>query len=72
MGSDEDFIYFPMSGSKDNVLVVYDWNGNYVTTVTVPMSHESESMFWVNGKYYIAYNTNGEAVYETDFEIIFQ
>ena len=72
MGSDEDFIYFPMSGGKDNVLVVYDWNGNYVTTVTVPLSHESESMFWVNGKYYIAYNTNGEAVYETDFEIIFQ
>jgi len=30
MGSDDDFIYFPMSGHKDNILVVYDWNGNYV------------------------------------------
>ena len=72
MGSDEDYVYFPMSGSKDNVLVVYDWSGNYITTITVPVDHESESMFWVNNTYYIAYNTAGEAVYETVFEIIFE
>lgn len=72
MGSDEDFVYFPMSGKTDNVLVVYDWNGKYITTINVPMSHESESMFWVGGKYYIAYNTSGEACYETTFEIIFE
>ena len=72
MGSDEDYVYFPMSGSKDNVLVVYDWEGNYITTITVPVSHESESMFWVNNRYYIAYNTNGEAVYETTFEIVYE
>lgn len=72
MGSDEDFVYFPMSGKSDNVLVVYDWNGKYITTINVPMSHESESMFWVGGKYYIAYNTSGEACYETTFEIIFE
>jgi hypothetical protein len=72
MGCDDDYVYFPMSGSKDNVLVIYDWSGNYVATVNVPMSQESESMFWVNGKYYIAYNASGEAVYETTFEIIFE
>ena len=72
MGSDDDYIYFPMSGSKDNVLVVYDWEGKYVDTLTVPVSHESESMFWINDTYYIAYNTNGEAVYETVFEIIYE
>ncbi len=72
MGSDEDYIYFPMSGSKDNKLVVYDWNAKYVTTLTVPVDHESESMFWVNGRYYIAYNTAGEALYETVFEVVYQ
>ncbi len=72
MGSDDDFIYFPMSGSNDNKLVVYDWSGDYVATVTVPVDHESESMFWVNGKYYIAYNTNSEALYETEFKLIYE
>ena len=72
MGSDEDYVYFPMSGKKDNVLVVYDWEGKYITTITVPVSHESESMFWVNDTYYIAYNINGEAAYETTFEIMFE
>ncbi len=72
MGSDDDYIYFPMSGKDDNKLVVYDWNGKYVKTLTVPVDHESESMFWVNGKYYIAYNTNGEALYETEFVVVYQ
>ena len=72
MGSDEDYVYFPMSGKNDNVLVVYNWEGKYITTIQVPVSHESESMFWVNDTYYIAYNTNGEAVYKTTFEIIFE
>ena len=53
MGSDESYVYFPMSGSKDNVLVVYDWDGNYVTTLTVPTATESESMFYAAGKYYV-------------------
>ena len=72
MGSDEDYVYFPMSGKSDNVLVVYDWEGKYITTIKVPVSHESESMFWVNDTYYIAYNTNGEAAYKTVFEIMFE
>lgn len=71
MGSDDDYIYFPMSGKSDNKLVVYKWTGEYVTTITVPVSQESESMFCVNGKYYIAYNKSGEALYETRFEMIF-
>ncbi len=72
MGSDENYIYFPMSGKNDNKLVVYNWDSKYVTTLTIPVSHESESMFWVNGRYYIAYNTAGEALYETTFEILYQ
>ena len=72
MGSDEDFVYFPMSGSKDNVLVVYDWEGKYITTITVSVSYESESMFWVNDRYYVAYNHGGESLYELVFELYYQ
>lgn len=69
MGSDNKYIYFPMSGYNDNILVVYDWEGNYVTKVVIPVKMESESMFWVNGKYYIAYNSNGMPICENDFII---
>lgn len=72
MGSDDDYVYFPMSGSKDNKLVVYTWEGKHVTTLTITVDHESESMFWVNGKYYVAYNTAGEALYSLDFEILYE
>ena len=58
MGSDEDFIYFPMSpkgDNKDNILVVYDWSGNYVTTIHLDTDRESESMFVVDGEYYVSF-----------------
>ena len=66
MGSDENYIYYPMSNKwtsqrpfLDNILEVYDWDGNYITTVHIPLAMESESMFWAKGKYYVAYNNNG-------------
>ena len=66
MGSDENYIYYPMSNKwtsqrpfLDNILEVYDWDGNYITTLHIPLAMESESMFWANGKYYVAYNNNG-------------
>ena len=73
MGSDEDYIYFPMSGKNDNILQVYDWDGNYVTTITIPIDMESESLFWVNDTYYIAFNHSGsELLHRIDFYIIYQ
>lgn len=69
MGSDNKYLYFPMSGRDDNILVVYDWEGNYITKVVVPVKMESESMFWVNGKYYIAYNSGGMPINETNLII---
>lgn len=68
MGSDDNYIYFPMS-STDNILVVYDWDGNFVTKIHVPVNMESESMFWVNGKYYISYNSASMPICETEFII---
>lgn len=59
MGSDDKFIYFPMSGSKDNKLVVYDWDARYIMTLTVPVAMESESMFCVNGDHYVCFYCGG-------------
>ncbi|MBO5077438.1 MAG: hypothetical protein J5584_07600 [Clostridia bacterium] len=73
MGSDEDFIYFPMSpkgDNKDNILVVYDWSGNYVTTVHLDTDRESESMFVVNGEYYVSfYFGDGARLYRLKFYV---
>ena len=67
MGSDDDYLFFPMSGKSDNILVVYNWEGQYVTTIKIPMTEESESLFWVNGNYYVAYHVGGESFYLTTF-----
>ena len=71
MGSDEDFIYFPMSpkgDNKDNIFVVYDWSGEYVTTIHLDTDRESESMFMVNGDYYVNfYFGDGARLYKLVF-----
>ena len=59
MGSDDKYIYFPMSGSADNILMTYTWSGQYVTDVHLPTTYESESMFWVNGTYYVNFYQSG-------------
>ena len=69
MGSDEDYVFFPMSGAKDNILEVYDWEGNSAGTVKINMSEESESMFWTGGSYYVNFyaGRNGAVLYKLDF-----
>ena len=66
MGSDDSYVYFPMSGSKDNALVVYDWNGNYVKTLSIPLTIESESMFYAAGNYYVNFYSKGAQLYRID------
>ncbi len=63
MGSDDRYIYFPMSASGDNVIDVYDWEGQYVTTVHLPFSKESETMFYAAGDYYMNFNHSGSELY---------
>ena len=76
MGSDDDFIYFPMSGESDNLLEVYDWNGKFVTGIRIADKFESESFFWVNGKYYISYYKGaadpGAHLYELNLYIVYK
>lgn len=77
MGSDDKYLYFPMSNKwtderpfLDNIFDVYDWDGNHVAIVHIPVAMESESMFWVNGKYYVAYNNSSSmAICETVMKI---
>ena len=72
MGSDDNYIYFPMSkDDKQNVIVVYDWYGNYIRTIQSDVTREAESMFWVNGRYYFAHNyyKEGMNVWEGKFSI---
>ena len=64
MGSDDHYIYFPMSSSADNILVVYDWNGYYIATLKINLSMESESMFYAAGNYYVNFYSAGATLYK--------
>lgn len=71
MGSDDDYFYFPMSGSTNEVLV-YDWDTlKYIRTITIATSVECESMFELNGEYYINYykSGNGSELYRLDLTL---
>ena len=70
MGSDESYIYFPMSGSGQNILDTFDWDGNRVTQIILPTPHESESLFYVNGRHFVSFNYDGGTVYEIFFRAI--
>ena len=67
MGSDESYIYFPMSGAGQNILDTFDWEGNRVCQVILPTPHESESLFYVNGRHFVSFNYDGGTVYEIFF-----
>lgn len=70
MGSDETFIYFPMSGSGENILDTFNWEGERVAKIILPTPHESESLFYVNGRHFVSFNVNGTLVYEIFFRCI--
>ena len=67
MDSDENFIYMPMSnssaaGTNDNIILVFDWNGKLLDTITIPTRMESETMFNVNGVMYVSFNNHSSGV----------
>jgi len=61
VGTDDTYVYFPMSSSGANLIVAYDWDGNYVGEYLINFGMESESMFWVNNTYYMSFNNGGAA-----------
>jgi glutamine cyclotransferase len=62
MGSDEHYLYFPVSHSTKtkNLIIVFDWNGNQIKEVSLPEQHESQSIFTVGDDYYITFYHNGK------------
>lgn len=68
---DENYVYFPQVGEDymtDNCIVVYDWAGNYINTVTMKKFQEIESMFHWEDDWYLAFNYNGSIIYRADLE----
>ena len=68
MGSNDSYVYFPMSPNsnspeKVNLLVVYDWDGRYVGNLKIPLTIESESMFYAAGEYYVVFYDKAAALY---------
>ncbi len=74
VGTDNEYIYFPMSGSSDNILATYDWEGNFITNILIDTRMESESMFYSNGIYYINFYVpgTGAVLYKAEFTISFE
>ncbi len=77
MGSDDEYFYFPMSPKNKenyNAILVYDWKtGSYVTTLQIPSSRESESMFEHEGVYYVVFYMWNECavLYRIDVKLQF-
>lgn len=61
--SDDDYIYFVQSGGGGNLIVIYDWAGNFVDTVSVNKSLEIENIFHVDNVFYITLHYYGNFVY---------
>ena len=45
MACDDDYIYYLRYGTANNYIVVYDWEGTYITCLTLPMVGEAENLF---------------------------
>ena len=65
MDCDSQYIYFPQNSQDEtvNVIMVYDWEGNYINQIKVKSFQEIESMFHVGEDVYIAFTGGGSHVY---------
>ncbi len=65
MGCDKDYVYFPMSKSgSNNILLAYDWNGNFKKKFTLPgTTLEGESLSEYNGTYYFNCHKSSTGTY---------
>ena len=58
---DDDYIYFSQ-GDGSNIIVIYDFSGKYVDTVSLDHSHEIENLFHAGNDYYLTLHYYGNAV----------
>lgn len=62
MGSDKDYLYFPMSTKGGGKMIIYDWEGNLKKIVEIPLTEEVETMFVIGDAYYLSCFANKGAV----------
>lgn len=60
---DDDYLYFVQSGGGGNLIIIYDWNGNLIDTVSVNKSQEIENIFHVDNTVYITLHYYGNFVH---------
>lgn len=63
---DDQYIYFTQSGG-DNIVVIYDFGGKHVDTVTLKHSHEVENLFHVGSDFYLTLHYYGNSVRRAGF-----
>ncbi len=76
MDADDNFIYMPLSpsseGNKYNVIMVYDWNGNFVREVPLEVTIETETILHFEDQYYMNFNVGGGGrVSDLGFAVIY-
>lgn len=59
MGSDDDYLYFPMSTKGGNKMVIYNWEGKLIKIVDIKTTLEAESMFVIGDQYYLSCYAGG-------------
>ena len=57
---DEDYIYFFQTGIRNNWIFLFDWDGNFLRKIPVPMVGESENLFVWGDRFIGAFNNNEE------------
>lgn len=60
---DDNYLYFIQSGGGGNLIVVYDWSGRFVDTITIKNSKEAENIFHCNNKFYTTLHYYGNFVH---------
>ena len=78
MDADDNFIYMPLSpsseggGNKYNVIMVYDWDGNFVREIPLEVTIETETILHHENTYYMNFNVGGAIVSDLGFAVIYR
>jgi hypothetical protein len=75
MYADSKYLYIPRSptaGLADNIIIVCDSEGKYLTTVTLATKMESETIFTIGEKFYVSFNKSCNVICEMEFYEVFE
>ncbi len=51
-----------------NIVNVFDYDGNYICTLTIDLPHEIENIFWYDNSFWAGFNgSNGKVLYKLSF-----